>query len=327
MQFVRPKPITPGSTIGVLSVSAPEPATDAAFFERGVAALKARGYDVLLAPHTTEQHGYVTAGGAALAADLRALFEDDRVAAVICAGGGVNANRLLHYLSWDTICAHPKSLVGVSNPTVLLNAITTQTGVITYHGPSVVWDFGAEGGAPELTTNHFFGLLESAEPAYEVPVQEGWRWLREGELKGRVIAGNLASLQGLIGTPHEPDWESAVLMWEDVAKPINRLDMMLTHFRDAGVFDRINGMVVGKLVSCEPSNGVTYDAMLPDLLQDNEFPILTEVPFGHTAEKLTLPIGAALHASPSSYVLRFEFPGGVDNSSRGTTGRDARNHY
>lgn len=308
MQFVRPKPIAPGAAVGVLSVSAPEPAADPAFFERGIAALKARGYDVVLAPHTTEQHGYVTAGAAALAADLHGLFEDDRVAAVICAGGGVNANRLLHHLSWDTISAHPKSLVGVSNPTVLLNAVTAQTGVITYHGPSVVWDFGAEGDMPDLTTNHFFGLLESTEPAYEVPVKPDWRWLREGELHGRVIAGNLASLQGLIGTPYEPDWDNAVLMWEDVAKPVNRLDMMLTHFRDAGVFDRINGMVVGKLVSCEPSNGVTYDAMLLDLLKHDEFPILTEVPFGHTPEKLTLPIGATLQASSSSGVLRFEFP-------------------
>jgi len=33
-----------------------------------------------------------------------------------------------------------------------------------------------------------------------------------------------------------------------------------------------------------------------------------EVPFGHTAEKITLPIGAQLKASPSSDVLRFEFP-------------------
>jgi muramoyltetrapeptide carboxypeptidase len=84
--------------------------------------------------------------------------------------------------------------------------------------------------------------------------------------------------------------------------------MVLTHFRDVGVFDRISGMVVGKLVSCEPSDGVTYDRMLLDLLRDDDFPILTEVPFGHTADKLTLPIGAQLHASASSDVLRFEFP-------------------
>jgi muramoyltetrapeptide carboxypeptidase len=308
MQIVRPKPLTPGATIGVLSVSAPEPATDAAFFERGLQALKERGYDVVLGRHTAEQRGYVTADEATLAADLHELFVDERVSAVICAGGGVNTNRLLRHLSWDVIRKHPKSLVGVSNPTVLLNAITARTGLVTFHGPSVVWDFGAEGGTPELTSNHFWGLLESDQPAYEVPAQDGWQWLREGELSGHLIAGNLASLQGLLGTPHEPNWDNAIFAWEDVAKPVNRLDMMLTHFRDAGVFERISGMVVGKLVSCEPSNDVTYDKMLLDLLDDTTFPILTEVPFGHTPEKITLPIGAQLKASSSSGVLRFEFP-------------------
>lgn len=220
MNIVRPKPLQTGATIGVLSVSAPEPATEAAVFTRGVAALKARGYEVVLGKHTAEQQGYVTASGDALAADLHELFTNEPVSAIICAGGGVNANRLLHHLSWDIISNHPKALVGVSNPTVLLNAITEQTGLITFHGPSVVWDFGAENGAPELTSTHFWGLLESREPTYEVAVQDNWRWLRGGELSGHVIAGNLASLQGLLGTPYEPKWDNAVLCWEDVAKPV-----------------------------------------------------------------------------------------------------------
>lgn len=309
MQIIRPRPLQSGATIGVLSVSAPEPATHAAFFKRGIAALAGRGYEIVLGKHTTEQQGYVTASGDELAADLHELFTNERVSAVICAGGGVNANRLLHYLNWNVIRSHPKVMVGVSNPTVLLNAITEQTGLITFHGPSVLWDFGADNGVPELTSTHFWSLLESHESAYEVAAQDNWRWLRNGELSGRVIAGNLASLQGLLGTPYEPNWDNVVLFWEDVAKPVNRLDMVLTHFRDAGVFDRINGMVVGTLVSCEPSDGVTYDRMLLDLLRDNDFPILTEVSFGHTPDKITLPVGAQLHASSASDVLRFEFPG------------------
>jgi muramoyltetrapeptide carboxypeptidase LdcA involved in peptidoglycan recycling len=67
-------------------------------------------------------------------------------------------------------------------------------------------------------------------------------------------------------------------------------------------------MIVGHLVSCEPSNGVTYESMMLDLLEGEDFPILDGVPFGHTPEKLTLPIGATLNASPSSGVFRFEFP-------------------
>lgn len=89
MQIVRPKHLKPVAKIGVLSVSAPEPVTDSAFFERGLQALEERGYDVVLGRHTAEHEGYVTADGASLAADLHELFADDTVAAVICAGGGV----------------------------------------------------------------------------------------------------------------------------------------------------------------------------------------------------------------------------------------------
>jgi muramoyltetrapeptide carboxypeptidase len=308
MPVVRPAPLPPGATIGVVSVSAPEPATEIAFFERGLAALTDRGYEVVLGKHTTERRGYVTAGGEALADDLHELFADDRVSAILCAGGGINSNRVLRHANWELIAEYPKVFVGVSNPTVLLNAVTQRTGLITFHGPSVLWDFGAEGGTRALTTEHFWNLIESADRTYEVPAQPDWRWLRDGTLSGRVIAGNLVSLQGLIGTPYEPDWDEAVLCWEDIAKPVNRLDLMLTHFRDAGVFERISGMIVGQLVACEPSDCVTYDRMLIDLLREYDFPILAEVPFGHTAEKLTLPIGAQIYASPSSGSLRFEFP-------------------
>lgn len=308
MPSIRPAPLRPGAVIGVVSVSAPEPATDAEFFNRGVEALQHFGYEVVLGKHTLEQKGYVTASAEDLAADLHELFADERVAAIICAGGGINANRLLRHLNWSLIQQHPKILVGVSNPTVLLNAITEQTGLITFHGPSVVWDFGAEDGTPELTSTHFAGLLGSSESTYEIPAQHDWQWLREETLSGRLVGGNLASLQGLLGTLYEPDWDGAVLFWEDIAKPVNRLDVMLTHLRDVGVFQRISGMVVGKLVSCEPSNGITYDAMLLDLLKDEDFPILTEVPFGHTADKLTLPIGAHLRIAPDSDAMRISFP-------------------
>lgn len=305
---VRPRPLYPGATIGVLSVSAPEPVTGRDFFDRGLQVLKDRGHDVILAEHTRRHVGYRTADEASLAADLHQLFASDDVDAIICAGGGVNANRLLRHLDWETFREHPKPLVGVSNPTVLLNAITHHTGLITFHGPSVIWDLGAPDGAPAVTEESLWTLLETNDDSHEVALPEGVTWLRPGELSGRLVAGNLTSLQGLLGTPHEPDWDGAILAWEDIAKPVNRLDMILTHFRDTGVFDRISGMIVGQLVSCEPNDGVTAEDMLLDLLDDFDIPILTGLPFGHTPQKVTLPIGATLTASPTGNALRFDLP-------------------
>lgn len=310
MSLLRPRPLRDGATIGVVSVSAPEPVTDDAWFSRGLDALQGYGFKVKVAPSTTSRHGYLSAPSEVLADDLYAFFRDPEIEAIICAGGGVNANRLLRHLDFELITDHPKALVGVSNPSVLLNAITAHTGLVTFHGPSVVWDLGSPGGLPAATAEHFWGLLRTTEDTYMVPDQANeWSWFRPGALSGRLVGGNLASVQGLLGTSHEPDWSDAIFIWEDIAKPTNRLDMMLTHFRDAGVFERINGMIVGQLVSCDPpEGGQSLEEMLEEVLAGYDFPVLTNVPFGHTGDKVTLPLGATVTASPDDRALTFQLP-------------------
>lgn len=298
MSLIRPVPLDPRAAVGVVSVAAPEPVCNAEFFDRGIRAIKSAGHDVVLGDHALRQRGYTSGTAQDLAHDIHTLFKDPAVGAVICAGGGINANRLTRFLDFDLIASHPKPFVGVSNPTVLLNAVTARTGLITFHGPSVVWDFGTESGIPASVESAFWEALACTNDTYSVTEASTWTWLRAGELSGTVLGGNLTSIQSLLGTPNEPNWDGAILFWEDIAKPINRLDMMLTHFRDAGVLERISGMVVGELVACDSSDGIDCSAMLFDLLADYDFPILTEVPFGHTSEKLTLPIGGHLSGTP-----------------------------
>jgi muramoyltetrapeptide carboxypeptidase len=298
MNSIRPVPLDPDAAIGVVSIAAPEPVSAPEFFDRGIEAIRAAGHEVVLGDHARSQTGYRSGSAEDLAGDIHALFENPAVGAVVCAGGGINANRLTRFLDFDLIARHPKPFVGVSNPTIVLNAVTARTGLITFHGPSVVWDFGGADGMPKDTETMVWELLSCKEDSHTVPESSNWKWLRPGSLAGRLFGGNLTSIQGLLGTPNEPSWDRAVLFWEDIAKPINRLDMMLTHFRDAGVLDKISGMVVGQLVSCEPSDGVDSSAMLLDLLAGHDFPILIDVPFGHTTDKVTIPVGAYLSTAP-----------------------------
>lgn len=137
MNSIRPVPLDPHAAIGVVSVAAPEPVTDPAFFDRGIDAIKATGREVVLAGHTRSRSGYRSGSAEDLANDVHALFEDPAVGAVICAGGGINANRLTRFFDFELIARNPKPFVGVSNPTISLNAITARTGLITFHGPSV----------------------------------------------------------------------------------------------------------------------------------------------------------------------------------------------
>lgn len=292
MNNIKPVKLTKGSTIGIVSVSAPEAAMEPEWFKRGAMAIEQHGYKVRIGSVAIDSHGYLSAEEKLMADDLNTFFQDDEIAAIICAGGGTNANRLLRHLDYEMIGKNPKIFVGISNPSVLLNAIYAKTGLVTFHGPTVVWNFGSPSGLPEYTASHFWPLVEGTYVAGAILPRDKWSWWRNGKTRGRLIGGNLTSIEGLLGTPWAPEWKNSVLFWEDIGKPINRLDMTLTHFRDAGVFDGISGMIIGELVNCaSPEGGQTFEEMLHEVIGDFSFPVLTHVDLGHTDDKITLPIG------------------------------------
>lgn len=294
-----------GNSIGIVSVSAPEGAAERERFQRGVAALEAEGYCVRIGSSALARQGYLSGNEQLMARDLLEQFSDTSINAIICAGGGTNANRLLRLLDEEVIGRNPKILLGISNPSVLLNAVYAMTGLVTFHGPTVIWDFGEPGGLTLRTRDHLWPLVERTEKPAAFRAKPNWQWWRPGKGRGRLVGGNLASLEGLLGTKWAPSWRDHIFFWEDVAKTTNRLDMCLTHFRDAGVFDEIAGMVIGELVRCDPPDGgQTVDQVLQEVIGDFDFPVLCNVDIGHTTDKITLPIG--IEAELDSESKRFE---------------------
>jgi muramoyltetrapeptide carboxypeptidase len=301
MKIIKPPHLKKGQTIGVVSVSSPDAFVESERFHRGVQSIKNRGFEMKIGSFTEKRHGYLCGTEIEMAEDLNSMFSDHSVSAIFCAGGGTNANRLLRHLDYELIRANPKIFVGVSNPSVLLNAVYAQTGLVTFHGPTVVWNFGAPMGLTEYTQRHFWPTIESPLIPANIEPTSGWKWFRQGLATGRLVGGNLASIQGLLGTPWEPEWKDSIFFWEDVAKPTNRLDMALTHFRDAGVFEKISGMVVGSLVECDPpEGGQTLDEILTDLVGEFDFPVLSGVDFGHTDDKATLALGVEARIDSNS---------------------------
>ncbi|MFI5987607.1 LD-carboxypeptidase [Streptomyces sp. NPDC051555] len=281
-------PLSKGARLGIVTVSAPEPAADPAVFDRGIAALTARGFETVLGAHVSGRSGYRAGTSADLLDDFHTMVCDESVAAVVFAGGGKSANRLLSGLDFSLIAAHPKAIVGVSDPSLILNAITARTGLVTFHGPSVMWDWAQDG--PADTFEHFTALLAGLPSAARIDAP--LTWTRAGSAEGHLVAGCLSSLRCLLGTPWEPVWDGALLVIEDAFKSTEVLDQALTHFRDCGVLDRIAGLIVGETVGCEPTAGITVAEMVDDISQDYDWPLAHGLPYGHTPLKVTLPVGA-----------------------------------
>ncbi|MCZ7601631.1 MAG: LD-carboxypeptidase [Melioribacteraceae bacterium] len=304
MKKITAKHLKKGDTIGIVSVSAPEPALEPEWFERGIHAIQRYGYKTKLSKYVQNQVGYLSNKVELLAADVNELFASDDVDAIICAGGGINANGLLRHLDYDIITANPKILLGVSNPSVILNAIYARCGLITFHGPAVVWNFGNPDGLTNYTETHLIEMLTKQNETVNFQAKSKWKWFREGNATGRLLGGNLISIQALLGTNYIPDWKNSIFFWEDIGKSMDRIEMMLTHFKDTGVFEMISGMVVGELVNCK-SNSPEIDLfnVLEDIIGEYSFPVLCNVDLGHTDDKITLPIGcqAELNSSRNEF--------------------------
>ena len=93
--------------------------------------------------------------------------------------------------------------------------------------------------------------------------------------------------------PSAGEWKGKILFAEtseDQPKP-ERLAEFLSAFRKAGVFDQINGILVGK-----PLNEQYYEeykSVWREAVGNPEIPILYNINIGHAAPRVILPYGAA----------------------------------
>lgn len=308
--MIYPPTLQPGDTIGVVSVSAPLPTRES--LKVDLLALKRLGFRTKIAPHTFRFSTQVLLSAEQRAADFHRLISDPEVKAVIFSCGGAHAINLLEYLDFDLIRRHPKIIVGFSDCTFLLAAIYARTGLVTFYGPTVWYCFS------HLTPFTRRGFLQMTtrkpEVALTLPFKRHPNVLRQGKARGRLIGGNLDALQGLIGTPFEPDWRKAILYFEHFSAPSIIFSEMLNHFRLAGVFDQISGMLIGNLPGISQADLAEHPSLRVGLRPTElvlhhsrgfTFPIIANCQFGHYLDDYwTVPNGveAEINTEPKPII-------------------------
>ena len=302
--MLKPKPLKKGDTIGLVGVSGalqnPEER-----YPKMMEAIDALGYKVIVADSCREQYGYLSGSDASRARGLNQMFADDRVDAVVCMRGGYGVARMLDQVDYDIIRANPKIFLGYSDITALHTAIHEKVGMVTFHGPmpSTCWtkfdDFTRESMLRALTSTEPLGELknpEGMEPECVVP----------GVCEGTLVGGNLSLIASACGTPYALDVEGKVLLLEDIGEKIYRLDSMLTQLRQAGMFEKCAGVVLGGFTDCtvEYEN---YALVLEDIVRDIIVPagkpVLANMSIGHMDTKITVPLGVRCRLDATNGVL------------------------
>jgi muramoyltetrapeptide carboxypeptidase len=278
-------PLRAGARIGVCAPGGPV-REDA--LERGLAYLRERGFRPVEGRHLRARHAYLAGNDTQRLADLQAFVSDPSIGAIWFARGGYGTGRILADLDLAPLRRAPKALVGYSDLTVLQAACDRALGLCSYYGPLV-----GELGDPAAFDEGSLWAALSGDAAAGRGLEAG-SVARTGRGEGRLVGGCLSLLVGLVGTPYAPRTDGAVLFWEDVNEEPYRIDRMLGQLRLAGVLEGLRGMIVGRLIGCDPEDP---EATLPlvDILETHlrgtHYPVVVDFPAGHCPAKVTLPLG------------------------------------
>lgn len=244
--------------------------------------------------------------------DLHEAFTDKNVKAILTVIGGYNVNQILDYIDYDLIKNNPKILCGFSDITALTNAIYKKTGLVTYSGVHFSsfgmrdgFDYSMEYFCKIFMNNENIKIESSKEWSNDSWFEdqnnrifennEGMQIINEGEASGKIIGGNLCTLNLLQGTEYMPDLDNSIVFLEDDGLVGNvfekEFDRDLQSLLHASKSKKINGVVIGRAEKVSNMNYNKWVNIIKTKKELEKIPIIINANFGHTTPIFTFPIG------------------------------------
>lgn len=324
-----PAPLVPGARIVVTAPSSGVLPPLHRRLDLVLAHLRAQGFVVEEGRCLRDERRSASAPADERAAELMATLRRDDVAAVIPPWGGELAIELLDRLDWAALAAaRPKWLLGYSDTSTLLVALTLRLGWATAHGPCLM-DL-APGQDDPLTSGVIAALATPAggrieqrqsqrwqrqwtdfaqvpDTTYNLTEPTRWRALggeRQVRMAGRLIGGCIDTLMHTAGTPHgdvrgfiarsAAAGDGVLLYLENAGQAPTDLVRALHRLRWAGWFEGLSGLLVGRSAAPDSTAGeaLRYDEALVQTLSALPCPVLVDVDIGHRPPQMLLFNGA-----------------------------------
>ena len=240
--------------------------------------------------------------------DLQRLADFNRAflaesTAIFAIRGGYGSARLLDLIDFDAFKNRGPQLkfFGYSDTTALQLALWKKSRLKTFSGllPGVDFDTCLN----PLTAIYFEAIMDKKPlptvtnlPAYQV-----------GESTGTLLGGCLSVLNSLLGTPFCPDFNGAILFLEEVNEPTYVIDRLLNQLKSCGILQNLAGLVFGAFTKCDPRNDQEFplELVLKHYASFVNGPVCYNLPYGHIAEKIILPIGGMARLDGDAGTLTF----------------------
>jgi muramoyltetrapeptide carboxypeptidase len=300
---------------------------DARSPQAGISWLMEQGVSVLNPECTQRVYQRFSGTDAERMTELNALALLPASTTAMAMRGGYGLHRLLGKMEWQEIHKAVKAglqICGHSDFTAFQLGLLAKTGSTSLAGPMLNYDFGRIEDNQIMTPDsfmwaHFKRAVEERSLSVQVNASQPLSGLgsKTKTTTGMLWGGNLTVLTSLIGTPYFPSekqYQNGILFLEDVNEHPYRIERMLMQLLDAGILDKQSAIMMGGFSAYrlyDNDRGYSLQAAFEAIRSrlPNSIPILTDLPFGHQPNKLTLPIGAILEikASVAGYSMQADW--------------------
>ena len=243
---------------------------------------------------------------------------------VMAMRGGYGIHRLLSDIEWAAIAKAVQNglqICGHSDFTAFELGLLAKTGAMTLSGPMLNYDFGrlqddGQAIAPDkVMWQHFLKAVD--ERTLDCEVKSAQHFLGDPasqEITGMLWGGNLTVLASFIGgayIPSSSQTRGGILFLEDVNEHPYRIERMLMQLLEAGILINQAAILLGSFSAYrlyDNDRGYTLEHAIESVRKRLPYsiPIVTGLPFGHQADKFTLPVGvkASLAYSSQGFTLQ-----------------------
>lgn len=290
-------------------------------YDLGVARLKELGLNVVAAPNSMKGDEYLQDNPEARAEDLMWAFENKQVKGIIANIGGNDSERILPFLSTDSIINNPKILCGYSD-VMTLHLFCGQLGLMTFYGDNLMTTIAEAEQWHPYSKYWFEKCLCDSSIVGEIAPSADWspdannhtdksyvkKYIPNGgyqRIQGHgVVRGDLFGGHGGL-MDYAADslikiqrscFENKILFFEDIPEMCD-VDYVETYFEwlaENGFLQALNGIIIGKIQSYEAFE--PYAEKIVEIVSDRyglvRLPIMYGLNFGHSNPICILPYGA-----------------------------------
>ncbi|RSK28237.1 LD-carboxypeptidase [Bacillus sp. HMF5848] len=327
------------ATIGVTASSSGVPTELHDILKLACHRMNEKGFKTVCGETVWTQHKAKSASALVRADEFNTMMKDDNIHMIVPPLGGELLLEMIEYVDFENI--REKWVLGYSDVSVLLLAITLKTGMATAHGPNLM---ELRGEFEDDTTRNWQSVLatkrgetvtqyasekyqakwqhhDSSSCVFHLTEPTHWRTVCSNnfhKIQGRLLGGCIDIIRHLIGTPYGDmkNFQQQFIKGDKVIWYLENCELRTTDLRVslvqmtlAGWFDQCAGIMFGRSYANTAVEQYTVEDVYEELANELQIPIFYDLDFGHVPPQMTLINGAfaevEVQGGKGSIVQRF----------------------